>query len=135
MKKYSIDNFFTQSLNAAGSKLPLTLPDGTETGEYLVVMGYHADEAVECREAGRLASEQLDHDLKDFDEGSKEYVNLQEYGLTEIHTSLARELVFDWSFGDFDQDTLDRLLAENKGTLPFAITAHAANAENFLKKK
>ena len=135
MAKYSIDNFFTNSLNSAGSKLKLTLPDGTETDEYLLVMGYHADDMKDSREAGQRASDQLSKDLSKLKDGSKEHINLQTDGLTEIHTSIAMVAVIGWSFGKLNKKDLKRLLVENKASLPFAVTAHAANVENYFKKK
>jgi len=133
--KYSIENFFTSSLSSSGSKLALTLPSGTKTDEYLLVMGYHADEMEDCREAGQRASAQLDKDLAKLKEGSKEYIKLKTDGLIDIHTSIAMVAVIGFSFDKFSKKLLKRLLVENKTALPFAVTAHAANSENYFKKK
>lgn len=61
--------FFTRSRANEGRRLPLTLPDGTKTNEWLLVLGYDSDRVVAARakyralaieNASKDATQQLD---------------------------------------------------------------------------
>lgn len=135
MERYSIDSFFTESLNAAGSNLPLTKPNGDATEEFLTVVGYHCKKGRKVREAGQRANTQLMKDLEGLDEGSVEYKRKEEEGMRVIYHTMAVGLVSGWSWDiKLDKKLLGKLFEENEG-LALAVVAYAANAENHFKKK
>ncbi|WP_341519825.1 phage tail assembly chaperone [Pseudomonas sp. G.S.17] len=107
-KTFALADFFTLSALEAGKKLPLTLPDGTATDHYLIVIGQ--DAPVARRALLSLAREGRDKDESKL--SSDEIYDIQNTGTIKYRSAL----VTGWSFdAPFSRDAVAELLTQNPG--------------------
>ena len=84
----SMSDFFTREKANNGIKLPLTLPDGTETEHYLVIRGVDSDHYQEAvNETRRLL-------ILDAKNENSPYTN------KEAELTILASLIADWSFDE-----------------------------------
>ncbi|WP_163836873.1 phage tail assembly chaperone [Spartinivicinus ruber] len=119
----SMTDFFTREKANTGIKLPLTLPDGTETEHYLVIRGVDSDfyqEAV--NETRRLV-------LLDAKNKNSEYTN------KEAELTILASLVADWSFDEeCTPENIKKFLREAPQIAP-KIDSVAGDRSLFFGKK
>jgi hypothetical protein len=105
-KPFALSDFFTLPALEAGKKLPLTLPDGTPTPHYLIVIGGDAP-------AARKALLEVTRKNRDRDESkltTDEVYAIQSTGTVEYRSAL----VTGWSFDTpFSREAVAELLTQN----------------------
>ena len=100
----SLDKFFTRETSNKGIELPLPLPNGMPSGDYLVIVGKWSDtlrteEAEMKREAVQAASKYQDDKVK------------RAKAMYEIEVKFISALVIGWSFDvEFNQKNVQKLL-------------------------
>lgn len=105
---FALSDFFTLNALEAGKKLPLTLPDGTPTPHYLIVIGQDAPAAK--RELLNLARQNRDTDESKL--SSDEIYDIQHTGTIKYRSAL----VTGWSFdAPFSREAVTELLTQNPG--------------------
>ena len=108
IKPFALSDFFTLGALEKGKKLPLTLPDGTETEYHLVVLGADAP-------AARKALLEATRILRD--EG-KEGMSVDEEAAIAQRANLhyRSALAFDWSLPvPYSKEGIAELLLNNPG--------------------
>lgn len=124
IKTFALSDFFTLPALEAGKKLALTLPDGTETDHYLIVIGSDAP-------AARRRLLELSREGRGRDESkmsSDEVYTINEVGTIKYRSSL----VTGWSFdAPFSQEAVAELLQQNPG-LAQEVEAFASNRARFF---
>ena len=127
-----LEDFFTNTINASGSKMTLQL-NGEATEHYLLVSGMDCKAAARARINTRTALPLINEQLKDMEDGE-----LKDYEINrlvdEAYKPLAVALISGWSFGGFTDEKLQRILDENTG-LSFSVIAHASDESNLHTKK
>ena len=124
IKPFSLSDFFALAAIEKGKKLPLTLPDGTPTEHYLIVVSSDAP-------AARRRLLELSREGRDRDEAK---LSLDEiYEITSAGTLKYRSaLVIGWSFDvPFSTEAVTELLAQNPG-LSQEVEALASNRSRFF---
>lgn len=100
----SLDKFFTRETSNKGIELPLPLPNGMPSGDYLVIVGkwsdtFRTEEAEMKREAVQAASKYQDDKVK------------RAKVMHEIEVKFLSALVIGWSFDvEFNQKNVQKLL-------------------------
>ena len=124
IKTFALADFFTLPALEAGKKLPLTLPDGTETEHYLIVIG--ADAPAARRRLLELGREGRDRDESKMSDD-------EVYDINTVNTIKYRSsLVTGWSFDTpFSKEAVSELLAQNPG-LSQEIELLASNRSRFF---
>lgn len=108
VKPFALSDFFTLSALEKGKKLPLTLPDGTETEYHLMVLGADAPAA---RKALLEASRILRDEGK---EGLSVEAETEIAQRANLHYRSA--LAFDWSLPvPYSKEAIAELLLNNPG--------------------
>lgn len=108
VKPFALSDFFTLSALEKGKKLPLTLPDGTETEYHLMVLGADAPAA---RKALLEASRILRDEGK---EGLSVEAEAEIAQRANLHYRSA--LAFDWSLPvPYSKEAIAELLLNNPG--------------------
>lgn len=108
VKPFALSDFFTLSALEKGKKLPLTLPDGTETEYHLMVLGADAPAA---RKALLEASRILRDEGK---EGLSVEAEAEIAQRANLHYRSA--LAFDWSLPvPYSKEAIADLLLNNPG--------------------
>lgn len=132
VKELRLEDFFTNTINANGSKMFLML-NGEQTDRYLVVKGIDCKSATRDRINTRNALSLIDDQLKGMEESDLK--TIEQNRLTdEAYKPLAIALVSGWSFDDFNTDNVKRIFDENEG-LAFMVAAHASDQSNLQAKK
>ena len=108
IKPFALSDFFTLGALEKGKKLPLTLPDGTETEHYLMVLGADAP-------AARKALLEATRILRD--EGKEGMSVEEEAAISQRANLLYRSaLAFDWSLPvPYSKEAIAELLLNNPG--------------------
>ncbi len=114
--------FFTQDLHSKSKKLPLYLPDNTESEHYLMVLGFDSRESRSAyAEAERMGFQSLNegHDA------DVEYLKLYH----------VQSFIESWSFPD--ECTIESKIAFLKKApyIADAVKAYSSSHENFAKKQ
>lgn len=124
VKPFALSDFFTLTALEAGKKLPLTLPDGTETEHYLIVIG--ADAPAARRRLLEIAREGRDRD--DAKMSADEVYDINSTNTIKYRSSL----VTGWSFdAPFSQAAVAELIEQNPG-LSQDIEHFASNRSRFF---
>ncbi|WGK60507.1 hypothetical protein QAO71_10420 [Halopseudomonas sp. SMJS2] len=118
-------DFFTRSKANEGEKLPLSLPDGTPTDEWLLIRGVDSDEFQAALDAHRrtiLANAAIE------DEAERAEKNRQA-GL-KLHAAL----IMGWSFeAELTPEALEEFLREAPH-LAVEVDHFASNRQRFFRK-
>jgi hypothetical protein len=124
IKTFALADFFTLPALEAGKKLPLTLPDGTETEHYLIVIGSDAPAA--RRRLLELSREDRSRDKSKMSDD--ELYDIETANTIKYRSSL----VTGWSFDTpFSKEAVSELLAQNPG-LSQEIELLASNRSRFF---
>ena len=118
-------DFFTRSKANEGERMPLSLPDGTPTDEWLLIRGIDSDEfraALDEHRRAVLANAAIE------DEGERAEKN-RLAGL-----NLHCDLVMDWSFdAELTQDALQEFFTEAPH-IAIEVDSFASNRKRFFRK-
>jgi hypothetical protein len=107
-KTFALADFFTLSALEAGKKLPLTLPDGTETEHYLIVIGADAP-------AARRRLLEITREGRDRDETKMSTDAIYDINMTNT-IKYRSSLVTGWSFdAPFSREAVAELIEQNPG--------------------
>lgn len=118
-------DFFTRSKANEGEKLPLSLPDGTLTDEWLLIRGVDSDEFRDALDEHRRAI-LANAAIKDETERAEQ----NRLAGLKLHCAL----VVDWSFdAEFTQEAIEEFLQEAPH-LAVEVDNFASNRKRFFRK-
>ncbi|MCO8160717.1 phage tail assembly chaperone [Pseudomonas sp. 21LCFQ010] len=124
VKAFALSDFYTLAAIEKGKKLPLTLPDGSETDQFLIVTS--ADSAAARRVLLELSREGRDRDESKL--SSDEIYDITQAGTIKYRSAL----VIGWSFeAPFSAQAVSELLTQNPG-LAQEVEALAGNRSRFF---
>lgn len=136
-----LKDFFFASKHAAGTIMPILLPDGSDSGEWLRVIGPACDDGVRAGRDYARAYQIIREELAPLDAECKERGDWSKYNAEmnwkadELNNSLALEVVTGWSFDEaFDKENLKTLLNEYKG-LGTMVVKHFHESKQALTEK
>ena len=136
-----LQDFFFSSKHAAGTVMPIPLPDGEDSGEWLRVIGPACDDGVNAGRNYSRAYNAILEELSSLDEQCKVKNNWTRYNAEmnwradELNDVLAAAIVIDWSFDEpFTKERLANLLKEYKG-LSTIIAKHFHDSRKSLQEK
>lgn len=137
----NLKDFYFADRHAAGTKMPILLPSGKDSGEWLQVRGPDCDEAIKAGRAYTSALRQIDIDLAELEkecEAAQNYTRWNEqrgWLVEDLNRQLAAELVCGWSFDDkFSTDAVAELLRQYRG-LAEAVAKHHTESRAVLSAK
>ena len=125
--KVGMGAFNVRDMSNAGVKVPLTLPDGTETDEFLIVRGVDSAAIRDASARGNLKRLEIAK-VKDmppeFRAGAEE----------DITRDVVVSLIAGWSFGtECNEENVDKFLLDAPQILK-QVNIFAADRSNFFKK-
>jgi len=110
-----LSDFYFEDKAQIGARMPIPLPDGTDSGEWLNIVGPEADAAIKAGRAFWFAytvtRAELEH-LRD-DGENIQYIAALNDACTDLNREYALELVNGWSFDEpFTKEALAGLLSQ-----------------------
>lgn len=139
--RLSLRDFYFADKHAQGTRMPILLPSGEYSGEWLQVMGPDCDAAIKAGRAYTSAYRAIQSELSELDAQCKEKNDWTAYNeqigwrTEELNKQLAAEIVTGWSFDDeFSKDSLASLLEQYRG-LAEAIAKHHTDSRAELSAK
>lgn len=136
-----LTDFYFADKNEAGTKMPILLPSGEDSGEWLQVMGPDCDASIKAARAYTSAYRRLQDQLSDLDKACKEKDDWTEYnqqlddGVRPLNDQMAGELVIGWSFTNkISKEAVTKLCQQYRG-LSEAIIKHNTASRAELAKK
>ena len=137
----NLKDFYFADRHAKGSRMPILLPNGEESGEWLQVIGPDCDAAVLAGRAYTAAIRKLDEDLLPLEKECEalgnyaKYNDQRSYRVEDLNKQLAQELVIGWSFDDeFSKEALAELINQYRG-LAMAVAEHHTKSREQLSVK
>lgn len=136
-----LKDFFFADKHAAGTVMPIPLPNGEDSGEWLRVIGPACDDGVKAGRDYSRAYTAVREELAPLDAKCKEINDWASYNAEmnwkadELNDSLAVATVIGWSFDEpFSKDALQKLLNEYKG-LGTVVAKHFNDSRKSLAEK
>lgn len=136
-----LKDFFFADKHAAGTRMPILLPSGEDSGEWLQVVGPDCDQAIRAGRAYTAAVRRVDEELAPLDKECEainnwsRYNDERSYRIEDLNKQLAAELVTAWSFDNpFSKEALSELLNQYRG-LANAVAEHHTNSRKELSEK
>lgn len=137
-----LSDFYFEDKAQIGSRMPILLPDGTDSGEWLNVIAPDADAAVKAGRNFLFAYRALTQDLTPLHKQCKEAKDFTEYNIrvndkcSELNDALALEIVNGWSFeGEvFSREAFSGLLRQYR-TLGNQVANYQAAIRKDLSEK
>lgn len=136
-----LSDFCYADKNAAGSKMPILLPSGEDSGEWLQVIGPDCDAGIKAGRDYTTAYRRLQDSLSELDAKCKEKNDWTEYneqlnaGVEPLNIAFAGEIVIGWSLEDkFTKSNLIKLLKQYRGLSEAIAKHHAASRAELAKK-
>lgn len=137
----NLKDFYFADRHAEGSRMPILLPNGEESGEWLQVIGPDCDTAVQAGRAYTAAIRKLDEDLLPLEKECEalgnyaKYNDQRSYRVEDLNKQLAQELVIGWSFDDeFSKEALAELINQYR-SLALAVAEHHTKSREQLSVK
>lgn len=99
-----LEDFYFADKHEAGSRMPIMLPNGEDSGEWLQVRGPDCDESISAGRAYTAAVRAVDNELEALEkacaakENWAEYNDQRGYRVEDLNRQLAVKLVTGWSF-------------------------------------
>lgn len=141
LKRMKLSDFYFKQKHESGTKMPILLPSGEDSGEWLQVLGPDCDESIKHGRAYTLAYRQVARELEELEAKCKEIEDFTEYNavlsdrMIDLNIELALGVVTGWSFDEeFSQEALLGLLEQYSG-LADAIAKHHADSRATLSAK
>lgn len=139
--RLKLSDFYFADKHAAGSRMPILLPSGEDSGEWLQVRGPDCDESVKASRAYTRALFAVDDQLADLKAAAEESKNWYEYNVAKedntrgLNIDFISEIVMGWSLDEkFDQYNLRNLLVQFPGLIDQVTRHHAAMREELSAK-
>ena len=136
-----LKDFFFADKHAAGTVMPIPLPNGEDSGEWLRVIGPACDDGVKAGRDYSRAYTAIREELAPLDARCKEMGDWSSYNAEmnwradELNDALAVATVIGWSFDEpFSKDALQKLLNEYKG-LGTMVSKHFNDSRKSLAEK
>lgn len=136
-----LKDFFFADKHAAGTVMPIPLPNGEDSGEWLRVIGPACDDGVKAGRDYSRAYTAIREELAPLDAKCKEMNDWSSYNAEinwkadELNDALAVATVIGWSFDEpFSKDVLQKLLKEYKG-LGTVVAKHFNDSRKSLAEK
>lgn len=136
-----LKDFFFADKHAAGTIMPIPLPNGEDSGEWLRVIGPACDDGVKAGRDYARAYTAIREELAPLDAKCKEMSYWSSYNAEmnwkadELNDALAVATVIGWSFDEpFSKDALQKLLNEYKG-LGTVVAKHFNDSRKSLAEK
>ncbi|ALA45604.1 tail assembly chaperone [Enterobacter phage phiEap-2] len=136
-----LKDFFFADKHAAGTVMPIPLPNGEDSGEWLRVIGPACDDGVKAGRDYSRAYTAIREELTPLDAECKAKNDWSSYNAEmnwkadELNDALAVATVIGWSFDEpFSKDALKKLLNEYKG-LGTIVAKHFHDSRKSLAEK
>lgn len=136
-----LKDFFFADKHAAGTVMPIPLPSGVDSGEWLRVIGPACDEGVRAGRDYTRAYQAIKEELAPLDAQCKEIEDWSKYNAEmnwkadELNDALALAVVSGWSFDEpFSKEALANLLKQYKG-LGTVVAKHFHDSRKSLQEK
>lgn len=139
--RLKLSDFYFADKHAAGSRMPILLPSGEDSGEWLQVRGPDCDESVKASRAYTRALFAVDDQLAGLKAEAETTKNWYEYNVAkedatrELNIEFICEIVMGWSLDeDFIYVNLYNLLMQFPGLIDQVTRHHAAMREDLSAK-
>lgn len=136
-----LKDFFFADKHAAGTVMPILLPSGEDSGEWLRVIGPACDDGVRAGRDFHRAYSAIREELAQLDTECKEKNDWTRYNAEmnwradELNDALALAVVTGWSFDEpFSKDAFETLLKQYKG-LGTMVAKHFHESRKSLSEK
>lgn len=136
-----LKDFFYADKHAAGTVMPIPLPNGGDSGEWLRVIGPACDDGVRAGRDYARAYQAIREELAPLDKECKAkedwttYNSEMNWRADELNNVLACAIVTGWSFDEpFSTGALDNLLKQYKG-LGTLVANHFHESRKSLAEK
>lgn len=136
-----LKDFFFADKHAAGTLMLIPLPDGSDSGETLRVIGPACDDGVRAGRDYARAYQAIREELAPLDAECKEKGDWSRYNAEmnwradELNDTFAAAVVIGWSMDDeFSKDALTALLKQYKG-LSTIVAKHFHDSKKSLLEK
>lgn len=136
-----LKDFYYADRHAEGTQMPIMLPSGEDSGEWLQVRGPDCDESIKSGRAYTAAIRRLNDSLSELEakckakEDYSEYNDQHGYAVENLNKELAVDLVTGWSFDEpFTKEAFDTLLSQFRG-LAEQVSAHHVKSRATLNAK
>lgn len=137
----NLKDFYFADRHAEGSRMPIMLPNGEDSGEWLQVIGPDCDAAVQAGRAYTMAVQALDDSLADIEAKCKAKEDFSEWnvkrnwGVEPLNKQFAAALVTGWSMDEpFTAEAFSALLDQFRG-LAEQVSAHHIKSRDELNAK
>lgn len=139
--RLKLSDFYFADKHAAGSRMPILLPSGEDSGEWLQVRGPDCDESVKASRAYTRALFAVDDELAALKAKAEATKNWYEYNVAkedatrELNIEFISEIVIAWSLDEeFIYVNLYNLLMQFPGLIDQVTRHHAAMREELSAK-
>lgn len=136
-----LKDFFFADKHAAGTVMPILLPSGEDSGEWLRVIGPACDDGVRAGRDFHRAYSAIKEELAPLDAECKEKNDWTRYNAEmnwradELNDALALAVVTGWSFDEaFSKEAFETLLKQYKG-LGTLVAKHFHESRKSLSEK
>lgn len=137
----NLKDFYFADRHAEGSRMPIMLPNGEDSGEWLQVIGPDCDAAVQAGRAYTMAVQELDDSLADIEAKCKAKDDFSEWNVKRnwdvepLNKQFAAALVTGWSMDEpFTAEAFSVLLDQFRG-LAEQVSAHHIKSRDELNAK
>lgn len=139
--RLKLSDFYFADKHAAGSRMPILLPSGEDSGEWLQIRGPDCDDSVKASRAYTRALFAVDDQLAGLKAEAEATKNWYEYNVAkedntrELNIEFICEIVMGWSLDeDFNKGNLRVLLVQFPGLIDQVTRHHAAMREELSAK-
>lgn len=131
-----LSDFYFADRHAEGSKMPILLPSGAESGEWLQVLGPDCDASIKAGRAYTAAVRAIDEQLRPLEKECEaagdyaKYNDQREYMLEDLSHQFAADVVTGWSLEDpFSKEAFTVLLSQYRALAGAVVTYHLKSRE------
>ena len=136
-----LSDFYFEEKALVGKKMPILLPNGEDSGEWLNVVNPDADAAVKAGRAFIIAYRRGLARFEELEKAAKETGDYTEYNMAvnelaeDLNRQLAAEVVNGWSFDEpFSKDAFNKLLDQFKALGTQVAAFHNAERKALQEK-
>jgi len=132
----NIKDFFTKPAAEAGCKLPVKAPDGSDTGDWVEIVGTESDQFRQAKIVAEREAFAETVRFKASERGGENPCKHDSDGvLRDINTRLIASTIVSWSFDDDCTDDNKIALLDNAEYIRDLVNTSAADNGTFFKKK
>lgn len=140
-KKLSLRDFYFEDKYAEGDKMPIKLPSGEDSGEWLNIVSPESDIAVKAMRSYLRKYREITAELEPLKTKCEEVSDFTEYNLSlsercaMLNHYLAVDLVNGWSFDEaFSKESLANLLSQYKALANHVADFHSEKRNKLAEK-